>query len=142
MKNLIFFLSIISWIVWAGCGELEPEYDSIGSAQKFTPDNVQNIFNNNCALSGCHAGSAPEHGQNLDSTHAYSNVVGITSVEMSGLKRIAPGDTANSYLFRKIKGVSIAAGTVRMPFGGPYLLNAQIDIIRQWILSGAPERMN
>ena len=54
----------------------------------------------------------------------------------ASLKRVAPGDPTNSYLYRKITGVGITGD--RMPQGGPYLSDAQIALVRDWIRRGAP----
>ena len=55
---------------------------------------------------------------------------------MSSSPRVAPGDYANSYLYRKITGVNITGD--RMPSGGPYLNDEQIRLVREWIRRGAP----
>jgi hypothetical protein len=43
-----------------------------------------------------------------------------------------------SFLYRKVTGDLLPAYGVRMPFGGPPVSNAMVDIIRLWILDGAP----
>ncbi len=99
---------------------------------------VQNIFNNHCV--GCHSGPGAPHGQDLSESVAYTKIVNVASVEQPALKRIAPGDTTNSYLVRKIQGTSGISG-VRMPADGPpYLTTAQIDSIRSWVFNGALPR--
>jgi hypothetical protein len=55
---------------------------------------------------------------------------------MPSLLRIAPSDPANSYLYRKVIGSGITGD--RMPQGGPFLTDAQIKLIRDWIRRGAP----
>ena len=84
---------------------------------------------------GCHAGAAAPQGLRLDATNSYALLVGMSSSEVPGLKRVAPGDAANSYLIHKLEGHQ-AVGA-RMPFGGPYLDTASINLIRQWIDNGA-----
>ncbi len=51
--------------------------------------------------------------------------------------RVNPGAPDNSYLVRKVEGAAGITGA-QMPFGGPPLSQAQIDEIRSWIASGAP----
>ena len=63
-------------------------------------------------------------------------VVGKPSLEMPQLALVTPLDPANSYLYRKITGSGITGD--RMPQGGPYLNDAQIKLIRDWIRRGAP----
>ena len=58
---------------------------------------------------------------------------------MSSHFRINPGDDEASYLYQKIiAGGNIASGTQRMPLGGPFLTDEQIDTIENWINAGAP----
>jgi hypothetical protein len=83
----------------------------------------------------CHAGGAAPQGLRLDASNSYTMLVGVASAEVSSLKRVAPGDAANSYLIHKLEGHS-AVGA-RMPFGGPYLDATTIALIRQWIDNGA-----
>jgi hypothetical protein len=61
--------------------------------------------------------------------------VGVSSVEVSSLRRVNPGNPNDSYLVQKLEG-SAAVGA-RMPFGGPYLDAATIALVRQWIADGA-----
>ncbi len=87
--------------------------------------------------SGCHDGSsgALPGAMNLSPGNSYANLVNVFSREVS-LARVAPGDPEGSYLFRKLTGSGITGQ--RMPFGGPYLDDATIAMIRSWIASGAP----
>jgi len=62
--------------------------------------------------------------------------VGVASVEMPSLRRVAPSDPANSYLYRKITGAGITGD--RMPQNLPPLPDAQIKLVRDWIRRGAP----
>ena len=48
-----------------------------------------------------------------------------------------PGDANGSYLIHKLEGRSDIVGS-RMPLGGPFLAQADIDVIRTWIAQGAP----
>ncbi|MBW8846409.1 MAG: hypothetical protein JF607_15705 [Burkholderiales bacterium] len=83
----------------------------------------------------CHAGGAAPQGLRLDASNSFAMLVGAASAEVPSLKRVAPGDAANSYLIHKLEGHS-AVGA-RMPFGGPYLDANTIGLIRQWIDNGA-----
>ncbi len=139
MKTFTTVLAVIVAVIYFSCGEMKPT-DSSGPSR--TPDNVQVIFTAHCAKSGCHAGSSPEHNQNLDSLHSYSNIVNVSSLQEPSLKRVKPGDPANSYLLQKVKG-TITNGTGRMPFDGAiagYLTTAEIDTIQSWVQNGAPAK--
>ncbi|RTL39981.1 MAG: hypothetical protein EKK53_16465 [Burkholderiales bacterium] len=83
----------------------------------------------------CHAGAAAPRGLRLDAANSYALLVGAGSIEVGSLKRVAPGDAANSYLVQKLEGHQ-AVGA-RMPLGGPYLDAQTIALIRQWIDNGA-----
>ncbi|MGD8418782.1 MAG: hypothetical protein PVH91_17090, partial [Pseudomonadales bacterium] len=96
---------------------------------------VQQVFTNNCAFSGCHAGASPQQGMDLSEGQAYANIVNVPSQEMPSLDRIEPGDPDNSYLVRKIEGTGLLE---RMPAGSPPLSDATIQLIRDWVSAGAP----
>ena len=98
---------------------------------------VQNeIFTPTCAALGCHDPLGHQESQILTAGRAYSQIVNVQSVQMPGLVKIAPGDPANSYMYRKIVGAGITGD--RMPQNGPYLSDTQIKLIRDWIRRGAP----
>jgi len=104
-------------------GPLVATFESI-QAHVFTP-----------LCTGCHAGATAPQGLRLDATSSYDLLVGIASNEAPGVQRVQPGDPDRSYLVQKLQG-SAAVGA-RMPLGGPYLDQATIDVIRQWITDGA-----
>jgi len=104
-------------------GDLVPTFASI-QANVFTP-----------VCTGCHAGAAAPAGLRLDAGSSYALLVGVASAEVGSLQRVERGNPDNSYLIRKLEG-SAAVGA-RMPLGGPYLDQATIDVIRQWIADGA-----
>jgi len=94
------------------------------------------IFTARCAFSGCHGDSAPQQGMILSAGSAYGNIVGIQAHESSKL-RIHPGDPDGSYLINKIRG-DIGITSSRMPDGGPYLSDAEIKLVVDWVRRGAP----
>lgn len=100
---------------------------------QFTRD-ILPIFTNNgsktCAQAGCHAGGSPSAGQNLEAANAYASIVNVNSSENASLKRVKPGDAANSYLFQKINSGA-------MPLIGGPLTQADKDKISTWINEGA-----
>jgi hypothetical protein len=85
---------------------------------------------------GCHAGASAPQGLRLDAANSYAMLVGVASSEVPALQRVEAGDAENSYLVHKIEGR--AAVGARMPLGGPPLSQANIDLIKQWIVAGAP----
>lgn len=85
---------------------------------------------------GCHAGASAPRGLRLDKGNSYALLVGVASAEVPSLQRVQAGDAENSYLVHKIEGRAAVGG--RMPLGGPPLPQADIDLIKQWIVAGAP----
>lgn len=94
------------------------------------------IFTPSCALSGCHAGGAPQAGMNLSAGASYGQIVGVRSSE-STRPRIAPFDVPGSYLVSKTAGDATITGS-RMPLGGPYLTDTKQQLLVDWVRRGAP----
>lgn len=108
-----------------------------GPTQVTLSRDVQPIFTANCSFEGCHGGSAPILDQDLSSAqHSFASVVNVPSMEVDGLMRVKPGDSANSYLYQKISQDTPQVGT-RMPQGRPNLSDDEINLIRRWIDGGA-----
>jgi len=102
------------------------------------PDSIQQVFTANCALSGCHAGPTPQQGQDLsDAATSYANIVGVASHERTQIQRIAPGDSANSYMVMKLRNAA-GIGGQPMPFGAYPLDPALVIKIAAWAQQGAP----
>jgi hypothetical protein len=93
-----------------------------------------NVFTPICVR--CHSGAGAPQGLQLDAAHSYALLVGVPSNEDSGLERVKPGAPDASYLIRKLQGSAGIVGA-QMPFGGPPLPQATIDVVRQWISDGA-----
>ena len=104
-------------------GGLSPTFSSI-QRQVLTP---------RCTV--CHSGAAAPAGLRLDDGSSYGLLVGVASRESGGTQRVAPGRPDDSYLVHKLEGR--AAVGARMPLGGPYLDDATIAVIREWIARGA-----
>src|SRR5262245_2302740 len=94
------------------------------------------VFTPRCALPGCHMGAAAPFGFELVAGRSYGNLVGVASGEVPSLLRVKPGDAAESYLVLKLEGDPRIVYD-RMPFGGPYLDDATIEMVRKWIDAGA-----
>jgi hypothetical protein len=93
-----------------------------------------NVFTPICTR--CHIGAGAPEGLQLDQAHSYALLVGVPSAEAPSVLRVKPGDPDHSYIIQKLQGSSGIVG-VQMPFGGPYLPQSTIDVIRQWIANGA-----
>jgi hypothetical protein len=89
--------------------------------------------------SACHSavGRVPEAGLRLDANAPYDGLVNAPSSGKPGAIRVVPGSPDNSYLIHKLEGRFDIVGS-RMPLGGPFLPQADVDVIRAWIAQGAP----
>jgi hypothetical protein len=102
------------------------------------PDSIQQVFTANCALSGCHVGAAAQQGQDLgDAATSYANIVGVASHERPAFLRIAPGDSASSYMVMKLRNDPRKGGAA-MPLGSYPLDPALVIRIAAWAQQGAP----
>jgi len=94
-----------------------------------------------CTQQVCH-GSGASGGLDLSPDVAYANLLDVRSLG-SPLARVSPGDDDTSYLWRKL-AASTLPGTVDiggapMPLGLPPLSENELEAVRLWIYSGAPQ---
>ncbi|NUN15086.1 MAG: hypothetical protein HUU55_15760, partial [Myxococcales bacterium] len=95
---------------------------------------VQPIWNKWCT--NCHG---VQGGLNLSSAVSYNNLVNVNSTCNSLVKRVTPGNTAASMLWRKIANTSDKCGSA-MPLVPGGLISAspsEAALVEQWILQGA-----
>ncbi|MBL4655521.1 MAG: T9SS type A sorting domain-containing protein [Bacteroidia bacterium] len=112
---------------------------------------VYNVFQTNCTFSSCHDNASPIGGLDLQgssSSEVYNIIVNQTPTNSfavsQGYKLVYPGDPYRSFLFRKCNNglaedvtLDASEGT-SMPQGGT-LRDEEVELIRQWIIYGAPE---
>lgn len=83
------------------------------------PDDAENavldIFETKCAFAGCHTGANAPQGLDLTEEAFKANLVKVKSANAPQFLRVKPGDAANSYLIKKVKGMGIKGD--RMPRG-------------------------
>jgi hypothetical protein len=153
-------LAILTSLAWQGLGCSNKDA-VLGVAKPVSGPtvsldrDVQPILSSHCAVAGCHGAplGAP---MSLLSSDTYTALVGAAACEAPAFKRVEAGSSATSYLLMKLEGTQSAilggggcgtctfvAGTVadcgsRMPLGGPFLADAEIQVIREWIDEGAP----
>ena len=113
------------------CTDVAPFRSSLTCIQQL-------VFTPSCATSGCHLNPGAQQGMDLSEGMAFTNIVGVPSAEDPNRDRVHPGDPDGSYLILKLEGSPLIVGDW-MPLGGPYLSQAEIDVIRQWILDGAAD---
>lgn len=78
------------------------------------------LLQKNCTR--CHGGSSPRAGLSLDS---YTNVL-----KGSGRPAVVPGNPDSSPMYTLVKSGA-------MPYGGPKLADANVQLIFDWIKAGA-----
>lgn len=125
-------------------------------AQEATSAAVYNILQDKCAT--CHSGADPEAGLDLQGTGStvqarmqdvYTNIYQQTPANSEAAAKgdayIYPGRADRSFLFRKLNGglestlqLDTEEGQNMPPYGQPTLTNVEKELIRQWILYGAP----
>lgn len=91
-----------------------------------------------CRVETCH-GSAKSGGLDLRLGGAYDALVGVAAVGAPGELRVAPGDSAHSFLVRKLAGLLGPGEGDPMPSVGRPLRPLELDLVRAWIDAGAPE---
>jgi len=97
---------------------------------------IQPILTKNCATEDCHSGPKPAQKLDLSEGKAYGRMVNVGSHQMPRLKIVTPGKPGSSYLMDKLTGNQDEGD--RMPSGKKALPKAEIELIRKWILAGAP----
>jgi len=101
------------------------------------------IFNPTCTTSFCHDVQGMSGGLVLVEGVSYGNLVGVppsnAPARAAGFLRVDPGNTENSFLLLKVTGPMNPVYGLRMPSGMPPLSADQIELISNWIASGAAE---
>ena len=114
---------------------------------------VYQIIQTHCAGSSCHDGTVnanPSFNINVTADSLYKELVNRTPLNPTAVanfnKIVSPGDVQRSYLLRKVAhGISDGLALnqpsegLDMPNGETQLAKNEIELIRLWILYGAPE---
>ena len=96
------------------------------------------IFTPTCATSSCHNAATAQAGLLLEAGQSYGNLVNVPSTEQPALNRVTPNMPEQSYLIKKLRGDADITGE-RMPRGGPFLSQQNIDALIAWINDGASD---
>jgi hypothetical protein len=114
-----------------------------------TLGDVQQVFDTHCA-GGCHAATdggcmaAPYGGLSLCAAEARGALVDVASRQQAGIRLAAPGDSARSYLLRKLLPPAPTGAVVPAPghrgvgLPGGDLTEAELRAIAAWIDAGTP----
>ena len=140
MRSLLTLAALSGLLLATGCPSQAPDPGEPAPDWGF----VSAVLASSC--SPCHTGAPGYPGSDPmsefgDAEAAYDLIVGHPAAETGGtLNRVTPGDSANSYLVQKLRGTHGTAGSgAQMPENGPYLEEATIVAIEQWVDAGASE---
>ncbi len=129
----------IALVGFAGCGGDDPMSVPSGRVVKATPSlatDIQEIFDRRgCSSGACH-GAAQQAGLSLSSAAAsFASLVGVTATS-EPIVRVIPNDADNSYIVIKLEGRQTVGA--RMPLGGGQIDTIDLNNIKNWINTGAP----
>lgn len=115
-----------------GCDDGSAE----GPPPSFTEIN-ERVFQPSCVFSSCHQGASAAGDMSLEGS-PHDKIVGVPSMQVPDLPRVAPGDPDGSYLVIKLEEAMPSMGTQQMPPTAP--LDAErIGLVRAWIEAGAAD---
>lgn len=90
------------------------------------------------ACADCHGGDSPKKGLDLSKGKGFERLVGVKSQEVPEMVFVKAGDPASSYLWLKVTHTATQGkGMPRTLFGSKKLPEAQLDVIKNWIIQGA-----
>jgi mono/diheme cytochrome c family protein len=121
------------------CGD-SPAAPTTGGGTTAAPTLTQiqaQIFDASCVSCHTDVGRTPAGVLNLKAGSAFPNLFSQASSGLPGATRVVPGNPGGSYLVQKLEGAVGIAG-LRMPRNGPpFLTDAQVKMVRDWITAGA-----
>ena len=98
---------------------------------------VQPIFDQSCAFAGCHSTNNPAAGLDLTAGKSRAALLEIMAMQAPEIPLVTALNPTNSYLMTKL--ISAGISGQRMPLNGEPLNESQLEIVRTWILQGAPD---
>jgi len=136
-SHITFIILIIIVILFGACSEdntTEPQPSpSIQVPTSKLSDIQAKVFNQSCALSGCHGTTNNQASLLLTDGSSFSNLINVQSLLFPQFKRVDPNNSSNSLLIKILRGEV----SPRMPFNRDPLATAVIDSIAKWIDEGA-----
>lgn len=100
------------------------------------------VFQKTCAYGTCHDADSPAAGLSVHDMDAIIAAIDTPSGQEPSVMLIAPNDSANSYIYRKMIGENMSAtdvngnaGTIMPP--GSALCAPKLEAVRAWIDAGA-----
>jgi hypothetical protein len=100
------------------------------------------IFDVSCSADSCHSSVGNAGGLILEEGYSWDQLMNHTpsnrAAAAHGMLRVAPGDTAHSFLLAKLTNNLAAGEGVPMPYNAAPLDDATIAVLEAWIAAGAP----
>lgn len=98
---------------------------------------VQPIFDQACSFGGCHSSQSPAAGLDLTAGNSRDAMLGVPATQNPDVPLVTAVNPTNSYLMAKLVGGGVMGA--RMPLNADVLNESQLEIIRTWIIQGAPD---
>ena len=130
-----FLLFSTGVIYFSGCKSLD-DCNCGGNQSVSFANDIQEIFTNHCAISGCHNSASARAQLVLEEGLAYAKLVNVTSFREPDYKRVFPADAYHSYLVIKLEGRQTVGS--RMPLTGS-ITDIEVKNIKTWINDGAQD---
>lgn len=133
-----------AWVLMGCAGDGPPPTAAQPTATSGASLDViqRTIFDPDCLSSGCHNSSDRAGALVLEAGQSYANLVNVApdnpAAQAQGWKRVVAGDPATSFLLTKLTLTGAGALGSPMPLSRPPLSPDQIELVRSWILAGAP----
>lgn len=99
---------------------------------------VQPIWAAKCISNACHDNTMPQERLNLTASVSRAAMVGVASQQCPSTKLVNAGNPDQSYLMFKLQGSGPCMTGSRMPKGASALTAGQLQLVRDWIVNGAP----
>jgi len=97
-------------------------------------DQVEKIFTQSCATTGCHQGAYPKRKLNLEPGQFIKALVDKPSLQAADARLVDTANPEKSYLLVKVRGDSGMVESL-MPIQAPPLKAEQIKILEDWVHS-------
>jgi mono/diheme cytochrome c family protein len=136
---LLIFIAWLS-VISTSCNSKKASDESAKPLDPKLSSLQQEIFDVHCSAPSCH-GSGVKGGLSLVGANSYHQLVGVPSttnrINTPPLFRVKSGSPDSSLLYIKITSPDSTQGEL-MPKGSDKLTPDEIETVRQWIMSGAP----
>jgi hypothetical protein len=131
-------LSLLLAVVLSSCGGDDDDGTPAATGEPVEYAEVQAVWEK-YGCTGCHPGVNAS--LDLREGRSYDQLVGVRALEDPRLVRVVAGDPERSFLYLKLGGAApvadIPAIGTRMPPRAPPIDDADLDLVRRWILQGA-----